>query len=164
MALRQIRIQGDPVLEKVCKEVKEITPRIKELVDDMLDTMYESNGVGLAANQVGILKRIVVIDVSDGEEPDPIILINPQLMESMGAQTGNEGCLSLPGKTGVVTRPSYVKITYQDLDMQQHELEGEELLARAICHELEHLDGHMYTERVEGPLKDVEAPQEDEGE
>lgn len=164
MALRQIRIQGDPVLEKVCKEVKEITPRIKELVDDMLDTMYESNGVGLAANQVGILKRIVVIDVSDGEEPDPIILINPQLMESMGAQTGNEGCLSLPGKTGVVTRPSYVKITYQDLDMQQHELEGEELLARAICHELEHLDGHMYTERVEGPLKDVEAPQEDEEE
>lgn len=164
MALRQIRIQGDPVLEKVCKEVKEITPRVKELVDDMLDTMYESNGVGLAANQVGILKRIVVIDVSDGEEPDPIILINPQLMESMGAQTGNEGCLSLPGKTGVVTRPSYVKITYQDLDMQQHELEGEELLARAICHELEHLDGHMYTERVEGPLKDVEAPQEDEGE
>lgn len=164
MALRQIRIQGDPVLEKVCKEVKEITPRVKELVDDMLDTMYESNGVGLAANQVGILKRIVVIDVSDGEEPDPIILINPQLMESMGAQTGNEGCLSLPGKTGVVTRPSYVKITYQDLDMQQHELEGEELLARAICHELEHLDGHMYTERVEGPLKDVEAPQEDEEE
>ncbi|MCR4651206.1 MAG: peptide deformylase [Lachnospiraceae bacterium] len=152
MALRQIRVQGDPVLEKVCKEVTEVTPRIKELIDDMLDTMYEANGVGLAANQVGILKRIVVIDVT-GE--DPMVLINPRIIESNGEQTGNEGCLSVPGKTGVVTRPNYVKIVYKDIEMQDQELAGTELLARAICHELEHLDGHMYTEKVEGDLMNV---------
>lgn len=151
MALRQVRIQGDPVLEKVCKEVKEVTPRTMELIDDMLDTMYEANGVGLAANQVGILKRIVVIDV-DPEGSNPFVLINPKIMEADGEQRGYEGCLSLPGKVGVVTRPNHVKIVYQDVQLNTHELEGTELLARAICHELEHLDGHMYTEKVEGDI------------
>jgi len=162
MALRQIRIQGDPVLEKVCKEVKEITPRTEELINDMLDTMYEANGVGLAAPQVGILKRLVVIDVT-GE--NPYIIINPKIVESNGEQSGYEGCLSLPGKSGMVTRPNYVKIVYQNEKMEQMELEGTELLARAICHELEHLDGHMYTERVEGALvdnDDLVAPEAEE--
>jgi len=149
MALRQIRIQGDPVLEKRCKEVKEMTPRVEELIEDMLDTMYEANGVGLAAPQVGILKRIVVIDVTGD---NPYIIINPKIMESDGEQTGYEGCLSLPGKSGVVTRPNHVKITYQNEKLEEVVLEGTELLARAICHELDHLDGHMYTEKVEGDL------------
>lgn len=149
MALRQIRIQGDPVLEKVCKEIKEVTPRTQELINDMLDTMYEANGVGLAAPQVGILKRLVVIDVT-GE--DPYVIINPKIIEADGEQSGYEGCLSLPGKSGIVTRPNHVKIVYQDENLDTKELEGTELLARAICHELEHLDGHMYTEKVEGGL------------
>ena len=105
MALRTIRVQGDPVLEKVCKPVKEMTPKIGELIEDMLDTMYEANGVGLAAPQVGILKRIVVIDVGEG----PIVMINPVILETSGEQTGDEGCLSIPGKAGQVTRPNYVK-------------------------------------------------------
>ena len=103
MAIRNIRIMGDPILEKVCKEIKEVTPRIKELIEDMLETMYDANGVGLAAPQVGVLKRIVVIDVT-GE--DPIVLINPRILETSGEQTGGEGCLSLPGKSGTVTRPN----------------------------------------------------------
>ena len=152
MALRNIRIMGDPVLEKKCKEVKDVTPRIKELVEDMLDTMYEANGVGLAAPQVGILKRVVVIDTTGD---DPHVLINPEILETAGEQTGHEGCLSLPGKTGIVTRPNYVKVKAYDLDMNEYELEGEELLARAIVHELEHLDGHMYVEKVEGELMNV---------
>ena len=151
MAIRTIRIQGDPVLEKKCREITEVTPRIEELIEDMLETMYEANGVGLAAPQVGILKRLVVIDVGDG----PIIMINPVILETSGEQTGNEGCLSLPGKAGVVTRPNYVKARFYDENMDEYEIEGEELLARAICHELDHLDGHMYTEKVEGPLQDV---------
>lgn len=149
MALRNIREIGDPVLNKACKEVKEITDRTKELIDDMFDTMYEADGVGLAAPQVGILKRIVTIDVT-GE--DPILLINPVILESSGEQTGNEGCLSVPGKTGVVTRPNYVKVKAYDENLDPFELEGTELLARAICHELEHLEGHLYVERVEGEL------------
>lgn len=152
MAIRTIREIGDPVLNKVSKEVKEITPRIQDLIDDMFETMYEANGVGLAAPQVGILKRIVVIDVT-GE--DPIVLINPQIVEASGEQTGNEGCLSVPGKSGVVTRPNYVKVVAQNEDMETVEYEGEELLARAFCHEIEHLDGHLYVERVEGDLMDV---------
>lgn len=155
MAIRQVRIAGDPILEKVCKEVREITPRINELIDDMLDTMYEANGVGLAANQVGILKRIVVIDVSP-EGDNPYILINPKILNKEGEQTGYEGCLSLPGKTGTVCRPNYVKITYQDRELNQQELEGTDLLARAICHELDHLEGHMYMELVEGDVIDVD--------
>ena len=150
MALRNIREYGDDVLAKECRAVKEITPRVKELVDDMLDTMYEANGVGLAAPQVGVLKRIVVIDVSP-EGDQPLIMINPD-----GEQTGYEGCLSLPGKSGVVTRPNYVKAKATDIDGTEYIVEGEELLARAICHELDHLDGHMYVEKVEGDLVDNE--------
>ena len=153
MAIRNIRIMGDPILEKVCKEIKEVTPRIKELIEDMLETMYDANGVGLAAPQVGVLKRIVVIDVT-GE--DPIVLINPRILETSGEQTGGEGCLSLPGKSGTVTRPNYVKVKAYDRDMKPFEIEGTERLARAFCHEIDHLDGHMYVEKVEGELTDVD--------
>ena len=159
MALRTIRISGDSVLEKKCKEVKEITPRTRELIEDMLDTMYEANGVGLAAPQVGILKRIVVIDAT-GE--DPFVMINPRIIETSGEQTGYEGCLSLPGKTGIVTRPNYVKAVYYNEDMEQMEIEGTELLARAICHELDHLEGHMYMEKVQGEIENVDDVEEDE--
>ena len=149
MAIRQVRTIGDEILTKECKPVQAVTPRIRELIDDMFDTMYEAEGVGLAAPQVGILKRIVVIDVT-GE--DPILLINPVIMESSGEQRGYEGCLSVPGKNGIVTRPNYVKIKAYNEEMKPFELEGTELLARAICHELEHLDGHLYVDRVEGDL------------
>lgn len=159
MAIRNIREIGDEVLNKNCKEVKEMTERTRELIDDMLETMYEANGVGLAAPQVGILKRIVVIDTT-GE--NPIVMINPRIVETSGEQTGYEGCLSVPGKTGVVTRPNYVKAVALDEEMQPVEIEGTELLARAICHELEHLDGHLYVERVEGELKDVDAVEDEE--
>ena len=160
MALRTIREYGDDVLERKCKEVKEVTPRIRELVDDMLETMYDANGVGLAAPQVGILKRIVVIDVSP-EADSPIIMINPEILETDGEQTGYEGCLSIPGKSGVVTRPNHVRARAFDIDMNPYEIEGEELLARAICHELDHLDGHMYVEKVEGELVDNEELMQD---
>ena len=153
MALREIRKQGDPILNKECKPVKEMTPRIRELIEDMFETMYEGNGCGLAAPQVGILKQIVVIDVGEG----PIVLINPRIMETSGEQTGGEGCLSVPGKSGVVTRPNYVKVKAYDRDMNPIELEGTELLARAFCHEIDHLDGHLYVEKVEGELADVES-------
>lgn len=152
MAIRNIREMGDPILNKTCKAVTEVTPRIRELIEDMLDTMYEANGVGLAAPQVGILKRIVVVDVT-GE--DPYILINPKILETSGEQTGQEGCLSVPGKCGIVTRPNYVKIEAYDVNMKPFQVEGEELLARAICHELDHLEGHLYVEKVEGELRDV---------
>ena len=151
MALRKMRYEGDPVLNKVAKEVKELTPRTKELIGDMLDTMYHENGVGLAAPQVGILKRICVIDVGEG----PYVFINPEIIESSGSQTGEEGCLSVPGKSGVVTRPNYVKARALDQNMNPFEVEGTELFARAMCHEFEHLDGHLYVEKVEGKLKDV---------
>ena len=152
MAIREIREMGDNILNTVCKEVKEVTPRTKDLIDDMFDTMYEANGVGLAAPQVGILKRIVVIDVT-GE--DPILMINPKILETSGEQTGQEGCLSVPGKSGLVTRPNYVKALAYNENMEPFEIEGTELLARAILHEVDHLDGHLYVEQVEGPLMDV---------
>lgn len=148
MAVREIRVQGDEVLTKVCKEVKALTPRTLVLIEDMLDTMYEAQGVGLAAPQVGILKRIVVIDIGEG----PIILINPEILETSGEQTGDEGCLSVPGLAGQVTRPNYVKVKALDENMEEVIYEGEGLLARAFCHELEHLDGHLYVEKVEGEL------------
>ena len=151
MALREIRKEGDPVLNKVCKTILGMTPKITELIDDMIETMYEANGVGLAAPQVGILKRLVVIDVGDG----PIVMINPTIIESDGEQTGDEGCLSVPGKAGKVTRPNRVVARYYDEDMNECEIEGKELLARAICHELDHLEGHLYVEKVEGGLHDV---------
>lgn len=160
MAIRNIREIGDEILMKKCKAVSEMTPRVRELIGDMLDTMYEANGVGLAAPQVGILKRIVVIDTT-GE--DPHILINPRIVKTEGEQTGNEGCLSVPGKTGVVTRPNYVKVVAQGADMKEYELEGTELLARAICHELDHLEGQLYVDKVEGKLMDM-TDEEDEDE
>ena len=149
MALRQIRTQGDDILAKECRKVEKMTPKIRELIDDMFDTMYEAYGVGLAAPQVGVLKQIVVIDTK-GE--DPIVLINPEILETSGSQTGEEGCLSVPGMAGTVTRPNYVKVRAFDEDMQEFILEGEELLARAICHETDHLHGRLYTELVEGEL------------
>ena len=145
MALRTIRVEGDPVLTKISRPVDKMTPRIHDLITDMLDTMYEAMGVGLAAPQVGILKRIVVIDVGDG----PIILINPEIIEKSGEQTGDEGCLSVPGMAGQVTRPDHVKVKALNEDMEEVVYEGEGLLARAFCHELDHLDGHMYTDLVE---------------
>ncbi len=159
MALRNIREIGDGVLTKNCKEVKEMTPRIKQLIADMFETMYEDNGVGLAAPQVGILKRIVVIDVT-GE--NPYVLINPRIVECSGEQTGQEGCLSVPGKCGIVTRPNYVKAVALDENMQPYELEGTELLARAICHELDHLDGKLYVDLVEGELMEAVYDEEEE--
>ncbi len=161
MALRNIRERGEAVLGKICKEVKEMTPRTAELIEDMFDTMYEANGVGLAAPQVGILKRIFIVDVT-GE--DPYLFINPKILETSGEQTGHEGCLSVPGKTGIVTRPNYVKVGAYNEKMEYFEMEAEELLARAICHENDHLDGHLYVEKVEGRLMDVEELEEENGE
>lgn len=158
MALRNIRINDDPILRKKCKEVPEVTDKIRILAEDMLDTMYEANGVGLAAPQVGILKRLVVIDVGEG----PIVMINPEILETEGSQTGQEGCLSIPGKAGIVTRPAYVKAKAFDLDMNEYIIEGEELLARAICHEIGHLDGDLYTDHVEGELMEVVDADEEE--
>lgn len=158
MATRKIRELGDETLGKQCKEVTKMTLRTKMLINDMLDTMYDAMGVGLAAPQVGILKRIVVIDV--GEEP--IILINPEIIEEEGAQTGEEGCLSVPGKCGTVTRPEKVKVHALDEEMKPFEIEGEGLLARAFCHEIDHLNGQMYVDLVEGELQDVTAMEEEE--
>lgn len=152
MALRQIRIMGDKVLEKKCREVTEMTPRTQELIQDMLDTMYDAEGVGLAAPQVGILRRIVVIDVGEG----PLVMINPQIVETSGSQTGSEGCLSLPGQAGIVTRPDYVKVRALNEKMEEYEVEGTQMLARAICHECDHLDGIMYVSKVEGQLYDTD--------
>ena len=146
MSLRTIRVEGDEILRKRSKEIKEMTPRLSQLIDDMIDTMYESEGVGLAAPQVGVLKRVVVIDVT-GE--DPYVLINPRIVESSGEQTGQEGCLSVPGKAGIVTRPNYVKAVALDEKMRPIEIEGTELLARAICHELDHLDGILIVDKSE---------------
>ncbi len=148
MALRKIRTEEDPVLYKISRPVKEMTPKLHTLIGDMLDTMYEAMGVGLAAPQVGILKRIVTIDIGEG----PLVLINPEILETSGEQTGDEGCLSVPGMSGQVTRPNYVKVKALDEDMNEVIYEGTELLARAFCHEIDHLDGKMYTELVEGEL------------
>ena len=160
MALRTICIIGDEILTKKAKLVTEMTPKLEELIEDMLDTMYEANGVGLAAPQVGVLKRIVVIDVSE-EGDEPIILINPEILETSGEQTGGEGCLSVPGKNGQVTRPNYAKVKALDEGMEEIFVEGEGLLARALLHEIDHLDGHLYVEKVEGPLYDNEAEEQE---
>lgn len=153
MGIRKIRKIGDDILTKRSREVKEMDHRTATLIDDMLDTMYEAEGVGLAAPQVGILKRIVVIDVS-AEANQPIVLINPKILEMSGEQTGDEACLSVPGKAGQVTRPNYVKVRAKNREMQEIEVEGTELLARALCHELDHLEGMLYVERVKGGLHD----------
>lgn len=158
MALRTIRTIGDEVLNKPCKPIKEITPRIRTLIEDMIDTMYEADGVGLAAPQVGVLKRVVVIDVGEG----PFVMINPRVLETSGEQTGTEGCLSVPGKCGTVTRPNYAKVLAYNEDMEPVEIEGTELKARAMLHEIDHLEGKLYVDKVEGELQDVEQPKEEE--
>lgn len=159
MALRQVRYDGDEILRKKCKEVKTMNDRTLTLIEDMFDTMYESGGVGLAAPQVGILKRIVVIDVEDENQ---YVLINPEIIEKDGEQTGDEGCLSLPGKVATVTRPDHVICRCLNENMEEIEIEGEGLLARAICHEVDHLDGILYKDVADGPLRDVVDGNEDE--
>ena len=151
MAIRQVRELGDDILTKQSKPVTKMTLRTKILIDDMLDTMYDANGVGLAGPQVGVLKRIAVIDIGEG----PVVLINPVIEQADGEQTGDEGCLSLPGKAGQVTRPNHVVVRALNENMEEYIIEGEELMARALCHEIDHLDGHMYTELVEGQVHDV---------
>ena len=157
MALRMIREMGEDCLRCVCKEVTEITPRILELIEDLKDTMYEADGVGLAAPQVGVRKRVAVVDVGEG----PVVLINPEVVYTEGEQTGNEGCLSVPGKCGQVTRPMKVRVKTRNLDFEWEEIEGEELFARAMLHEMDHLDGILYVDKVEGELMDVEQPEEE---
>lgn len=159
MAVRQIRVLGDELLRKSCKPIKEVTPRIRQLIDDMFETMYEANGVGLAGPQVGILKQVVVIDVDDGNQ---YVLINPEILETVGSKTDYEGCLSIPGKTGKVTRPVHVKVRAFDENMEPYELEGDELLARAICHECDHLHGGLFVDLVEGELEEVETAEDDD--
>ena len=156
MALRNIRILGDEILKKQAKEVTEMTPKIEELIDDMFETMYDANGCGLAAPQVGIRKRIVVIDCGD----QPLVLINPEILETSGEQTGQEGCLSVPGKVGIVTRPNYAKVKALVENMDEIIVEGTELLARCLCHEIDHLNGIMYVDKAEGPLMDTEEAEE----
>ena len=146
MAIRSIRTTGDEVLKKECKAVTEVTDHTLELIEDMFDTMYSAGGVGLAAPQVGIRKQIVVIDVEDGNQ---YVLINPVIEEMSGSQTGQEGCLSVPGMSGQVTRPNYVKVKALDMDMKEQEYEGEGLLARAFCHEIDHLNGVVFKDLVE---------------
>lgn len=142
MALRKILTQEEPVLHKVCREVKDFDDKLFALLDDMVETLYDSNGVGLAAPQVGILRRVVVIDTGD----EVIEMINPKILETEGEQDGPEGCLSIPGEYWLVKRPNYVKATAQDRDGNWYEVEAEGLIARCICHECDHLDGHLYTE------------------
>lgn len=156
MAIRNIRTLGDEILTKKAKEVTEMTPKIKELIDDMFDTMYEANGCGLAAPQVGIRKRVVVIDCGE-----PLVLINPEILEVSGEQTGQEGCLSVPGKCGIVTRPNYAKVKALNENMEEVILEGEELLARCFCHEIDHLEGIVYVEKVEGELMEAASAEEE---
>lgn len=144
MAIRNIRISTDEVLRKKCKPVKEITPNLLTLLDDMADTMYEANGVGLAAPQVGILKRVVVIDVGEGL----VELINPVILETSGSQIDDEGCLSVPGKYAPVERPNYAKVEAMDREGNKFIIEGEELMARALCHEIDHLDGILYIDKA----------------
>lgn len=159
MAIRNIRLIGDSILNKRAKEITEVNNKLLELIDDMLDTMYEANGVGLAAPQIGVLKRLVVIDVSP-EGDSPIILINPEILETFGEQTGEEGCLSVPGKSGVVTRPNYVKVKAFNEKMEEYIVEGTELLARALCHEIDHLNGELYVDKAIGGIHNVEDREE----
>lgn len=152
MGIRTVRTEGDECLRKVCKPVKAVNLRTRILIEDMFDTMYETGGVGLAAPQVGILKRIVVIDTDDNQH----VLINPEILEVSGEQTGYEGCLSVPGKSGVVTRPDHVKVKALNERGEEYILEGDGLLARCICHECDHLDGILYVDKVQGELVDNE--------
>ena len=154
MALRKIIEQGDPCLNKVCRPVTEFNRRLHELLDDMVETLQDANGAGLAAPQVGVLRRAcIVMDEDSGEYLE---LVNPEIVKSSGEQTGLEGCLSVPGKWGIVTRPNVVRVRAQDRDGTWFEVEGEELTARAFCHEIEHLDGHLYTEHIDHFLTEEE--------
>lgn len=161
MAIRNIRVMGDEILNKACKPVREMTDKNRELVQDMLDTMYDADGVGLAAPQVGILKRIAVVDVTE-DRSQPIIMINPKVVSTEGEQRGSEGCLSVPEKVGIVTRPQKVRVEALNINMKPVKIEGEGLLARALVHEIDHLDGHLYVERIEGRLYDVDEFEEEE--
>ncbi len=161
MAIRNIRVMGDEILTKKCKTVKEMTEKNRELIQDMFDTMYEADGVGLAAPQVGILKRIAVVDITE-DKSCPVVLINPEILSTEGEQRGSEGCLSVPDKVGIVTRPNKVKVKALDIDMNPVEIEGEELFARALIHEIEHLDGQLYVDKIEGRLYDVDEFQEED--
>ena len=154
MALRKIVEQGDPCLNKVCRPVTEFNGRLHELLDDLLETLADANGAGLAAPQVGVLRRVCVVMDEDSEEY--LELVNPEIVAQSGEQTGMEGCLSVPGKWGIVTRPERVRVRAQDRDGNWFEVEGEELTARAFCHEIEHLDGHLYTEHIDHFLSDEE--------
>ena len=160
MALLTVLHYPDERLRTIAKPVEKVDAGIQKIVDDMFETMYEACGVGLAAPQVGVLKQIVVIDVEDGNQ---YVLINPVIIETSGSQTGSEGCLSVPGKSGVVTRPDHVKVKAFDCEMKEFELVGEGLLARAICHECDHLSGDLFVDKVEGELTDVDQ-EEDETE
>lgn len=144
MAIRNIRIYGDEILRKKCRTVDNINKRITVLLDDMLETMYKADGVGLAGPQVGVLKRIVVIDVGNG----PIFLINPEIIETEGSQIGSEGCLSIPGRDGMVKRPARVKVKALNKKGEEIIIEGKELLAVALCHEIDHLDGILFTDKI----------------
>ena len=158
MAIRRIVTQGDDRLAKKCRTVTDFNKRLHDLLDDMQETLAEAQGAGLAAPQVGILKRVVVIDIGDG----PLVMINPMIVREEGTQTGDEGCLSVPGKAGQVTRPNEVTVHFMDEDGEYYELDGTELLARAICHECEHLEGKLYIDRVEGKLHDVVEEEDEE--
>lgn len=152
MGLRKIMTVKDPCLHKVCRPVEKFDGKLHKLLDDMKETLAEANGVGLAAPQVGILRRVVVVDT--GEEM--LELVNPELLETSGEQVGSEGCLSVPGKYGIVKRPNYAKVRAYDRDGNEFEVEGEELMARCFCHELDHLDGIVYTEIMERYLTEEE--------
>lgn len=152
MALRNIITVGNPTLNKVCRSVTVFDARLGALIDDMKETLQKANGVGLAAPQVAILRRVVVVDVGD----EIIELVNPEILETAGEQDGLEGCLSVPEKYGMVVRPNYVKVKAQDRYGDWYEYEGEELIARCFCHEIEHLDGHLYTEKAYHMLTDEE--------
>ena len=158
MAVRQVREDGDPILRKISKKVKKISPGVITLLNDMEDTMYVEDGVGLAAVQVGSLRRIFIVDVGEGT----IEFINPEILEMGGEQFGIEGCLSVPGKTGNVSRANYVKVKALNRDGEEFILEGEELLARAILHEYDHLEGKLFVDIVEGDLMDGFDQEDDE--
>ena len=147
MALRNIRINGDDVLRKKSKKVDKIDKRLLTLIDDMIETMYEADGVGLAAPQVGMLKRLFVIDTYDGVGPR--VFINPEILETSGSQIGDEGCLSVPGQTADIERPNYVKVKATNKKGEEFILEGEELLARAVIHENEHLEGILFIDHIQ---------------
>ncbi len=156
MGIRKIMTVKEPCLHKVCRPVEKFDKKLHKLLDDMKETLVDANGVGLAAPQVGILRRVVIVDT--GEEM--LELVNPELVETSGEQEGAEGCLSVPGKYGLVKRPNYAKVRAQDRDGNWFEAEGEELIARCFCHELDHLDGIVYTEIMERYLTDEELNEE----